>query len=102
MHGSQLQLGSTLCCGHVTNTEKFHHPENQVLFKKFDISCALLACMAAITCHDSLQLLTAAIIALPSFIAGLYFKRIDWHRAYLFSHGLWHIAMCFPILFKFI
>jgi hypothetical protein len=104
MHSAQVQIGSFICCcGDSSRIEQFHHPQNQVLFKKFDITCALFGGLAAISCHhDIFELVYAATIAIPLFIMGLYFKRIDWHRAYLISHGLWHIMMVLPMLFKFV
>jgi len=96
MHGSQMRLGQHLCCGHAERARGFHHPSLQVRLKKFDIGCALTAALATTTCHEWWQLALCGAVAVPCFFGGIVLKRIEWHNAYLLTHGLWHIVTAVP------
>jgi len=96
MHGSQMRLGEHLCCGHAERARSFHHPSLQVRLKKLDIGCAVTAAIATTSCHDWWQFALCAAVALPCFFGGIVLKRIEWHYAYLFTHGLWHVVTAYP------
>ena len=101
MHGSQMRMGHHLCCGDVDRARKFHQPSLQIRLKQFDIGCAVAATLASTTCHSWKQLALCAVIAVPCFFGGIILKRIEWHSAYLFTHGLWHIVTALPALHSF-
>ena len=96
MHGSQLRMGHHFCCGHVERSRSFHEPHIQVQLKKLDIGCAVIAALATTTCHSWTEVLVCFSVAGPAFVAGIILKRLEYHRAYLFAHGLWHIATTIP------
>lgn len=99
MHASQLQLGNKhLCCGNEDLSECFHKRSSQVVFKLVDVFCACSAAFVLINCQAWEDLYFAFLVCIPSFILGVFLKRIESHLAYMFFHGIWHISTAYIVM----